>query len=397
MDAIALFVILFLFVILILIIAIVLLNKSTNSNSGTTGNTGAFNSSTTPIYEVDYWSGATGTTGPLSVCNIFYFQGGIQGDTAFNYNINNLVPVQVSNCLSVDQIALGLTGIACFGPQPAAGFKCVDPDQLSLKQVQHTCGATGSNGLGCVSNSGSHFAPGSTETFLTTCGLKPCTDTLASIVLNYNLSTDLASTVKYMYCVEPFITFGPTGPTGATGVQDVIMYANRCAYSINQQWKITRANINSSGNGFVKSNTGVYAQIQNRQSGLCLISKTQGINTFPTLGACTANSYPWVFTNGFHVGALTTPPQISWVGDKIVPITNVSQLINWLDSSSPNSLAVGGDTGTEEPSKFLVLQPFALKQNQGDFFHYKANYLDFALFNFILQNQNNYPLVPAGT
>lgn len=410
MDYAILFIILIIVLILVVLVVTALLQRP-HTGGGNTGATAAYSSSTTPIYEVDYWSGATGITGPLGVCNIYYFQGEVDSNVVSPYPINNLVPPQLSGCFPVSDIGPNIpsfnlnnpVGTACFGPQPVVSTtKCVDPDQLAVQVVQRTCtGTTGTNGLGCVDSSGSHFAPGGVDTFLEFCNLKPCTDTLASIVLNYNLSTDLASTFQNMYCLEPDATIGITGPSGATGVVSVIMYVNKCNYSINQQWKIDRANLNSSATGFVANNVGTYAQIKNRQTGLCLAQGGTGTNIFPTLSSCVANSYPWALTNGFKVGVLTTPPQISWVGNRIVPLNTTSELLEWLDSSNPYSLVVAGIAGTSgntgAPAGYADMAPFALTQVPNGFYRYNANYLDYAIFNFIIMNQNDYPLVTGGT
>jgi hypothetical protein len=403
MDPIWIFLILFAVIILIFIILLGLTNNSTGT-TGTSGVTGIPNVQTIPIYTIDYWGGATGVTGVTgasSACSVYTFQGEIQDIDAlyravpFTPSVNTNI---IMSCLPFTDI--GTTGLQCYGPQAIGNNTCLDPDQMAAQEQMHTCiGNTGTNGLGCRDYDGTVYNVGDTVDFFTPCQLKPCTTTLASIALNYLANPNLNITYLNMKCIYPTITFsgstgatgatgstGATGATGATGISSVIINAGTCDFSYNQQWRIQRANLNATGTGFVNSATGSYAYILNRQTNLCLVV---GNSNNLTLSKCGSGTYPWLLTSGFQIGDITPPDQIVWVGNAIIPLTTSGDFLNFLNSSNPQSITLFSSVFGYDVS----MKNFQLSLNAGSSGYFaNANYLDYTLFNFILENASDYPL-----
>lgn len=375
-------IILIILIVLITIIAILIIAKTTPSSTGHSGSTAVFNPVTVPIVSLDYWSGTTGTTGVYSSCNVFYFQGVVEAANAVPMT-PTLDPNIIENCLPVTEIgSTGATGSVCFGPQPVKNVKCLDPDQIAVIQKKHTCaGTTGTNGLGCRGYDGVMYPVGETVEYFSPCSLQPCTTTLGSIALNYVLDPNFVNTYNNMVCLEP--VFDNTGAFQSIN-------ASKCTFGLNQMWRIVRANINSAGNGFTQNATGKYAYIQNRETGQCLIynpPSTPMLANKPTLGQCGTNQYPWLLVGPYPIGDFTTPPQLTWVGAQITPINNLGDLLNFINSNDPQSLYYGNvfPSGTG-----VYMQKFQIETGSTGF---QANYLDYSLFNFILQNQSAYPLI----
>jgi hypothetical protein len=384
MDPIWIFLIIFAVIILIFIILLGLTNNNSGT-TGTTGSTGITNPQLVPIYTIDYWGGATGVTGTNGNCNVYTFQGEVQNDIVYAYtpSVNTNI---INSCIPFSNIN-GATGFQCFGPQAIGNNTCLDPDQIAVQEFMHTCaGTTGTNGLGCRDTDGTVYNPGDTVDFFSPCQLKPCSTTLASIALNYLANPDLNITFENMRCIYPIITFGATGASGATGVTSVVIEAAMCNYSYDQQWRIQRANLNSTNTGFVNSATGDYAYILNRQTNLCLVvNKSNQL----TLSTCGSGTYPWLLTSGFTIGDFSPPDQIVWIGNTITPLTTSAEFLNFLNNNDPQSITLFSTITGDE----VIMSNFQLSLNTGQSALYaNANYLDYTLFNFILANSDSYPL-----
>jgi hypothetical protein len=389
------FVIIIFILIIIISIALLLFFKPTQT-SGTTGATGP----TTQFANYDYFGPVSGTTGERGICTVYTFGGSIQNSTAIP-GIPSLDYNTLNSCVNTNPGATGPTGAIgnCTFNQNTINLQnCVDPDQISAKLQTHVCspnGMIGTSGLKCRNYDGTIANPGDVVPIYTGCGLAPCTTTLASVALNFNFDPDFRVMLQNMRCIYPQFV-GGTGPTGATGIQGkYTIFAAPCDFSSKQQWRVQRANLNASGVGFTQNTNGPYAFILDRNTNQCIVPDLQGVtgatgpNFIPppgtplTLGNCNNSVYQFLLNAPIQLGDLTIPQQISYVS-KAVPLNTQADILNYLNNFSPKSML-------EDPTTHKVLlQNFGLNSTTQS--KYSANYLDYALFNFILRNSLLYPL-----
>lgn len=401
MDPSVIFVIIFLLIILIFILLLLYFHP------GSTGTTGATAANPALFIPYSYWGGATGVSGPREACGTYTFQGeltdGITGQEGTYIAIPGDVTLDVNtlnNCLPVTDIgASGITGFVCFGPSTANSNSCTDPDQISAQLMVHTCTSVGTNGLGCRDAEGNTYAVGATALFYSACTTSPCTAPVAAIALNfvYSLGDNPNDLLGSAFCLtKAFIPNGNTGAsgsTGSTGSYLIKVSDSNCNFELNQLWRIYRANLSQTGSGFTSNPNGIYAYVQDRVTGLCIVPSVTGVTgvtggvprtTTLTLGTCQAGAYPWLLAPPIQIGAYTTPNQFVWAPNP-VPLTSTSDLINFIDNYNP--LSMWPNNSEQE----VMLEPFYIN---GDVVNsgYSANYLDYTLFNLILENPLLYQL-----
>lgn len=354
-------------------------------------NSAQFIAQQSALYQnLDYWGPSSGITGnSRSQCGIYTFQGfvdvtgtqviAVQGDITTNKSV-------------VD--ACGVTG-SCIGPVSAATTGCLDADQIALQLQQHTCTDIGTNGIGCRDYDGTRFPVGAVDTFYSPCGINPCTNTtVGSVAINFIYSGNPLTTYNNARCIYPtFGITGTTGTTGSTGTTGTTLYfagmqSSLCDLSLPQLWRITRADFIN--NTFKIDSSGSFAKIQNRQTGLCMVpigfngtvgttgtTGTTGVTNGSglTLIPCRGNQYPWLLAPELQISGLTTPQQLVWA-PKPVPLSTTADIINYINTYKPLSVVIEGG--------IPILRPFALDiQTQSQ---YSAQYLDYAIFNLILNN-----------
>jgi hypothetical protein len=98
--------------------------------------------------------------------------------------------------------------------------------------------------------------------------------------------------------------------------------------------------------------------------------------TLLTLGVCKNGSYPWLLAPQTQIASLTTPQQITYVGNSKVALNTEAEILTYLNNSHPQSLVVENENA--------IMRPFAIdNQSQSN---YSAQILDYTLFNLITTN-----------
>lgn len=330
---------------------------------------------------LSYWGPSTDLPNGGSVCAVYDFPGTITGTTALqgvprtNANILN-------NCIPLGNTATG----TCIGPILSGNASCVDPDQISAKQQTRTCVGFGTNGIGCRTEDGNFVSNGTTNIFYTGCGLKPCTTALASLAVNFNFNPNIGIILNNAKCLYA-TTIGNTA--GNTATVNYQVNGNRCDLSNSQLFRIQRASLSSTGS-FKKDPTGNYAYFLSRDNNLCVVpSNTTSLNNSTlTLKTCSSGQYPWLLlpqssipgnTAGHTASASTAVQQFVYV-PKPIDISTTDGLLE-LVNSNPYSITV-------DSSNIARMKPMALQSTQTN---YSAQYLDYTLYNLILENTNSFP------
>jgi hypothetical protein len=220
-----------------------------------------------------------------------------------------------------------------LNPVPFTQVDCVDSDQVAAKQVQQTCLGNGVFKGICYGGDGSTFNTGEERVFYVECEKQKCTDTLATVALNFN----------------------PSNLTTQTGC----LQANESM--LTQPIKIERCNLTAPGQLFRIDRqdaqgqvdpSGQYGRIFDRLSGLCIVPSSQ--NPTPgdklVLGPCApADGYVWWFfppqtvedpydgpTKGMNLQA---PQQLVYFPNPGQPPPSVGEVTDFINMSHPVSMA----------------------------------------------------------
>lgn len=333
---------------------------------------------------ISSWSNVTS----LSPCLLYEFPSGMINDRVLPGT-----PTLNSSILN------SLTGVTTFPT-------CLDPDQIVAMKFSRTCIAVDNNtNSKCWSNNGQLVDINGTEIYYSNtrsngvgCNAIPaCPGQLAVISINYQLPD--------FKCIQN---------NGADNA-----YMVDCnPIEPNQLFRITRINLNQNPNTLVagQGQNGMFAQILDRESGLCLTSSSNTDSTFVNCdggftqsgtglnlqtcsgltGASSSGGYVWAFvpstqycTSGTGCTAgqiLITPPQITYVGN--LPLSTfpsgatatINDQIKWFIDNNAMSLYTGGDDG-------LILAPFATNSSECSQQLYTAQYLNLFAYNTLSESE----------
>jgi hypothetical protein len=359
------------FIILCLILLIVILLKffykpktNTSNTSNTSNNSNVFKNK---YADISYWGPAKDVTGGTrNKCGVYTFAGNISGTIA-TPGVPNLGNGTINQCVS----DFNIPNQTCYGPTAITNNACIDVDQVAAKQQIRECVGKGTDSLGCRNYNGTKIPVGDSALFYISCTAPQCTTSLSSIALNYNYNPDINVILNTAKCLY----YDGTNVRGS-----------RCDLSFGQLWRVDKAKISSSSS-LIRDPKGNYASFFNRIYNLCLtpvVSKPSD-GTLVGLSTCGngGSNFPWLLFPQTSLPAYDSfpisiaPQQIVWA-PKPVKIDSDPALISFL-KSNPLSIVLNSNGITE-------LRPFARNSNTQS--NYSAQYLDYTLFNTILQNSN---------
>ena len=233
---------------------------------------------------------------------------------------------------------------------------CVDVDQIIAKQQIRQCLGNGDTGNICVNDNGDVFQQGQSEVLYVPCDVDRCKDTLGSIAF------DSSPIPNSLICMESLLG-------------NII--GNNCTQSIESQlFRIERAEALS----LAESSSGVYARIQDRETGLCVVPNIPNpvAGTSLTIGECTPNSgYVWFLVPEFSINGVDVPQQIVYTSS-IAEAPTASEMSTYISNNNPLSLVSDG-------VQSITLQPFATSTvgNEG----HKTQILDSSIYVSMLQSE----------
>lgn len=284
---------------------------------------------------------------------------------------------------------------------------CIDSDQLVAQQVQHVCRQYDNNSnTQCRLLTGGTTGVNGVETYYSNCNdpvIPQCVGNLSLISTNYH-----PLTADNIYCLTA---------NGTNTLMSICDPTNE-----NSLFRVTRTNIDTNPNTLVPNSpqTGILAQIYNRNNGLCL-NKSNNITTsvynpsFSNSILCNGpnefitgtglffdncdnlgryNGYAWLFLpsmsycsnpDGCQIFDIT-PPQIVYSANLDLStfpgfnssfrgFTGTSATVTWLLFNNAQSLYFGGGNDT------IILQPYRTRSNQCDDQPYFSQYLNLATYN----------------
>jgi len=247
---------------------------------------------------------------------------------------------------------------------------CIDVDQIVAQQVTHTCVGTTGQPSFCYEYNGVLANPGETEIYYATdnCTAIPaCPGSLSVVSLNFNPPQNIA-------CI---------GDNGASP-----SVVGSCDISNQTQlWRVTRTNPGSSAPGPSGTNTGLLAQILDRNTGNCLVPAGTIGPSGPTVGqlvnvsTCAPNNgFVWALIPSLQdpITMTIAPQQIGYVGG--IKIPNFNSLIEvYTFILANNILTLDFQTGTGT----VFLNTYATDLTNPDEKFQSAQYLDYDLYNII--------------
>lgn len=295
------------------------------------------------------WSTGVSVPGERGTCSVYTFPGKMEGPYAYP---------GIPRFSALDSLTPGST------------YSCVDPDQLVAQKVTKTC--KGPENTYCYRDDGSLAKPGETETIYQGCSVPMCTGTLSLIALNYPYQD-----------IRPDCSLPPYQST-CLSVKDKDVILKPCDIGDpTQLFRIDRQTTTGEQN-----NNGPVSQILYRQTGQCLIPKSDSSGI--TLGDCSpvwGAISPILSLNGKQITPGTercknetqtncitlSPAQIAYLGKAKLPTDmNSEDLIKYINDSKTLSMAPG-------PENTVVLTPFSFDLRNGK--SKNAQYINYMSYN----------------
>jgi hypothetical protein len=356
------------------------------------------------LINVSHWSATpVPTDDPTrNVCTLYDFS----SSTIIIDGVPTFVPgVATLNASTLDHLT---------GRQTALPL-CVDSDQIVAKEVTHTCISPSPNEPSlitvCQTLGGMKVPTGTTENFYQACNQPTCAGEIALVSVNYQVPTnDNPFCIVHTTAANP-VTMSPCNPGEA-----------------DQRFRITRINPGQNPGSLVAGGgqTGLLAQILDRQTGLCLAQGEPGaVSTWnPAYGGCGSvetfagfyvrlapcasvtpppldyPGYNWLMLPSFEYCSVpggctaaeryTTAPQIVYVGNidlSTIPLTTfqgltgLNAIYKWAMVNHATALYYGG--GATGPILRELAGPIDDCTNAG----YISQYLNTATYNKISEYQ----------
>lgn len=361
-------------------------------------------------FSVDMWAQPTAGPDPnKNTCQLYTFP------TSKTYNSAGVEVVIPGTPTFNSSVLNTLNGVA-GPPYPS----CIDSDQIWAMQFEHTCAPTGTFDITdpelslCYLLDGGKTGLGGTETFYSNtspniqCPMSSvCPGQISVVSVNYQVPG-----VTGIYCINretgSSVTMQPCDPSQVT-----------------QIFRVTRTDVDLNPSLLVpgKGQNGLLTQFLDRNSGLCLTSGNNLIDTYydpsylyplgcsgsitavtgidVVMGACTGGEYPgyvWGLFGSMRYCPLGstactfTPPQISYIGNVDITqmpsgtatyagLTGSSATVQWLVDMQVKSLYWGGGIGSP-PSK-LILRDFSTTRLDCINKPYISQYINIPLYNLI--------------
>jgi hypothetical protein len=307
------------------------------------------------------WGPQTPVTGPQGVCLVYTFGSTITGatDRTIAYGNPN---VEFSNLIfNSDGIPSGSTPANPITASKTEG-KCVYPDQLAAKLVQHTCESQSSQGYRCVKRNGVIASVGEVEKYFTPCTLPACTNVLSFVSLGFN--------------VEPNTAVQCIAQNRDPGVIDVELLP--CRYDPKFLFDITRADAGT----FTVNPSGVLAKVQNRETGKCLNAAGFGVGAPIIMTDCTIN-------NGF-TWSIIPPTEFTIDGKTFTSVQQLCYNTNGVYPSKEDILANKVRCMSLEFFGRPAIVPFQISSSTLS----QTQFLDYTLYNSLANiSVPNYPLL----
>lgn len=172
-------------------------------------------------------------------------------------------------------------------PGNLSDISCVDPDQLVLQKVNQTCVGGGFSGNVCYGGDGIAFQTGQTRQYYVQCKSTKCSDTLATVAINFDPSDFTSSNPSLDSEKTACLQFDSANPTTP-------ITGERCNLVSNGQiLRVERQSPDGTAN-----DAGPYGRLFDRNTGLCIIPSTvpPAVGTQLQLASCDpANGYVWWF------------------------------------------------------------------------------------------------------
>lgn len=279
------------------------------------------------------WSQATPVEGQRGLCSL--------------YTYPPTPPNQPGSLSQPGILSMDTEVVDTLTPTSIGNVTCFDTDQLALEKVKLTCTSDGVFGNVCYDNRGREYSVGQNWEFYQQCNKTPCSDTLATIGLNF-VPNDFTSKTA---CLE----FDPSSTS-------TFITGERCDLTeTGQLLRIERQNADGTAN-----DSGPYGRLMDRITGLCVVptSATPAQGTRLQLGNCApADGYVWWFMpprqatstiiiDDVPVPVVTTAPQqlVYYPNQGKQPPANLAQLDRFIDDTNPLSMSVEVNTDGNSPS-----------------------------------------------
>lgn len=274
---------------------------------------------------------------------------------------------------------------------PVSDPQCVDTDQAALELATRTCGIPGSNIEGCIGFDGKEYKNGEQEELYQPCNsYKQCKDAIyAAVAFNFAPDSFTATTPctpgqsGYPACLGALCL---QYKTNANNQVDTELEISPCEQSnANQYFRVTRAqppDLKLNGGG-------TFAQILERNSGLCVVPSSEAPGSTVILGSCnTSNGFVWFLAPPVQYQAkpsdpkTITPQQLTYFkSPKDVPLP--SQLSEYITKNKPLSIFPLASVANGAALK-PTMQPFSTNLLSPPIqFSYNSQILDSRLYDII--------------